>query len=151
MIAASQHAADVARLVGELQAAMAAHIVKGLQFTRPVAHDEDRAVRHCYGDRVTRLGQLVREGDEDPGISKQPIVLQGEEIAARIGRGRKSMGYRPGLVKSRQRIRSEDFLKRPVRTRYLDYRRYRRAELRTLGISGPASWRRPVNNPACRP
>ena len=91
MIRASQHVTDIARLFHQLQTAMTADIVKGFEFTRPVAQDEDGTARNCDRGRISGLCQFVGECGEHPGIPKYPFILEGEKTVARIGLRGQSM------------------------------------------------------------
>ena len=117
---------------------MTAYIVEGLEFAHPVAHGEDRTARNCDRGRISGFCEFVRECGEHPGIPEQPIILDGEEITARIRLGRQSVGNRLPMPQRRKRCAFQDVLQRPAHTPYLDYRRCCQLSLEQVATAMPA-------------
>ena len=112
VVGAADRPPDVAGLADELEAAVAAHVVKGPDPPCGVAHQEHRLPGHADRRHVAGPGQLVREAGEDPGLGEDPLVLEREERLARVGRGRQSAGHRPRSLEGGKSLGPEDRMQR---------------------------------------
>jgi hypothetical protein len=81
---------------------------------------------------------MVRECGEHTGIPEQPIILEGEEITARIRLGRQSVGNRLAMPQRLKRSAFQHFLQRPAHTPHLNYRCCCRLNLEQVATAMPA-------------
>ena len=108
VIGTADRPSGVAGLVDELEAPVAAHVVKGTQALLGIAHQQHRLAGDRDRRHVAGPGKLVRETGEDPAVGEDALVLEREERLVRVGRGRQSAGQRHRSLECSQTLGTQD-------------------------------------------